>query len=88
MMKLRSTALIGALFCVAALSSCTKHEIETKSQVEVAPIEVKPIHITIDVNLRVERALDDVFKDIDQAEAQRGQGAGQESGGGEGNEQK
>jgi len=49
-----------------AFSSCTKHEIETKSQIEVAPIEVKPIHITIDVNLRVERALDDVFKDIDQ----------------------
>ena len=56
--------LLGAAFSLLSLS-CTKHEIETRSQVEVAPIEVKPIHITIDINLRVERALDDVFKDID-----------------------
>ena len=48
---------------------CTRHEIETRSQIQVAPIEVKPIHITIDVNVRVERALDDVFKDIDEAQA-------------------
>lgn len=35
---------------------------------EVAPVEVKPIHITIDVNVRVDRALDDFFSDIDRAE--------------------
>ena len=46
--------------------ACTKHTVETKSQVEVAPIEVKPIHITIDVNIRVDRALDDFFSDIDE----------------------
>ena len=44
---------------------CTKHQVETRSQVEVAPVEVKPIHITIDVNIRVDRALDDFFSDID-----------------------
>ena len=27
--------------------------------VKTAPIEVKPIHITVDVNVKVERALDD-----------------------------
>ena len=47
--------------------SCTKHEVETKSQVEVAPVEIKPIHITIDVNIRVDRALDDFFSDIDES---------------------
>ena len=44
---------------------CTKHQVETKSQVEVAPVEIKPIHITIDVNIRVDKAVDDVFSDID-----------------------
>ncbi len=31
-------------------------------------MEVKPIHITIDVNIRVEKALDDYFGDIDELE--------------------
>jgi hypothetical protein len=31
-------------------------------------VEVKPIHITIDVNVKVDRALDDFFGDIDSAE--------------------
>ena len=44
---------------------CTKHVVETRSQVEVAPVEIKPIHITIDVNIKVDRALDDFFSDID-----------------------
>jgi hypothetical protein len=46
---------------------CTKHQVETRSQVEVAPVEIKPIHITIDVNIRVDRALDDFFSDIDES---------------------
>jgi len=29
------------------------------------PVEIKPIHITIDVNVKVDRALDDFFRDID-----------------------
>jgi Skp family chaperone for outer membrane proteins len=41
--------------------ACTQHK------VEVAPVEVKPIHITIDVNVKVDRALDDYFGDIDAA---------------------
>ncbi len=28
-------------------------------------MEIKPIHITIDVNVKVDRALDDFFGDID-----------------------
>ena len=53
--------LLGALF-VLAQTGCTQHK------VEVAPVEVKPIHITIDVNVKVDRALDDFFEDIDAAE--------------------
>jgi len=29
--------------------------------------EVKPIHITLDVNLKIDRELDDFFGDVDQA---------------------
>ena len=53
--------LLGALF-VLITAGCTQH------RVEVAPVEVKPIHITIDVNVKVDRALDDFFGDIDAAE--------------------
>jgi predicted component of type VI protein secretion system len=40
----------------------------SQHKVEVQPMEIKPIHITIDVNVRVEKALDDFFSDIDAAE--------------------
>jgi hypothetical protein len=50
--------LIGGLFILSA-AGCTQHK------VEVAPVEIKPIHITIDVNVKVDRALDNFFGDID-----------------------
>ncbi len=34
--------------------------------VKTDPIEVKPIHIIVDVNVKVEKALDDFFGDLDQ----------------------
>ncbi len=39
----------------------------SKHEVQVDPIEVKPIHITIDVNIKIDRALDDFFGDLDSA---------------------
>ena len=53
--------LPAAIFCLAA-AGCTQHK------VEVAPVEIKPIHITIDVNVKVDKALDDFFSDVDKAE--------------------
>ena len=44
----------------------------TKHEVQVAPVEVKPIHITIDVNIKVDRALDDFFGDLDSAAGANG----------------
>jgi Skp family chaperone for outer membrane proteins len=41
---------------------------QSSHQVEIKPVEIKPIHITIDVNVKVDRALDDFFDDIDAAE--------------------
>ncbi len=43
----------------------------TKHEVKVAPVEVKPIHITIDVNVKVDRALDNFFGDLDAAEGSK-----------------
>ena len=60
--------VLGTLSILLLLMTlgCTKHQVETRSQVEVAPVEIKPIHITIDVNIRVDKALDDFFSDIDE----------------------
>jgi hypothetical protein len=33
--------------------------------VRTEPIEVKPIHITVDVNVKIEKALNDFFGDLD-----------------------
>lgn len=33
--------------------------------VKTDPIEVKPIHVTVDVNVKVDKALDDFFGDLD-----------------------
>jgi hypothetical protein len=41
---------------------------QTRHEVAVAPVEVKPIHITIDVNVRIDKELDDFFGDIDEVE--------------------
>lgn len=49
-----SAAMAGLIACA------TRHEVEVK------PVEIKPIHITIDVNVKVDRALDDFFGDIDE----------------------
>jgi hypothetical protein len=55
--------LLGVLIVLSA-TGCTQHK------VEVAPVEIKPIHITIDVNVKVDRALDNFFGDIDAARDQ------------------
>ena len=57
----RKTAIV--LSCLPLLSACrTRHEVETKSKIE---LEVKPMHITIDVIVKVDRELDNFFGDLD-----------------------
>ena len=53
-------AIVLAGLCVGCW---THHEIKTES-------EIKPVHITIDVNVKVDKALDDYFGDLDKAAAQ------------------
>jgi|LSQX01.3.fsa_nt_gb hypothetical protein len=56
-----------ALLAATLLCSCLRTSHEVKTQSEIAPIEIKPIHITIDINVKVDKALDDFFGDIDQS---------------------
>ncbi len=58
-LSLLSLLLVGLVL----QSACTRHEIEVK------PVEIKPIHITIDINVKVDRALDDFFGDLDKAQS-------------------
>lgn len=51
------TFLLFSVMLLSLASGCLN--------VKTEPIEVKPIHITVDVNVKVERALDDFFGDLD-----------------------
>jgi hypothetical protein len=47
------TFLALLLLTCWSLAACTRHE-----------VEIKPIHITLDVNVRVEKAVEDFYGDI------------------------
>ncbi|MBR9980367.1 MAG: hypothetical protein KFF50_05005 [Desulfatitalea sp.] len=56
-------AVAVALLALGSQACQTQHKVETVHRIEVAPM-----HITIDVNVKVDRALDDFFADLDTAE--------------------
>lgn len=58
------------LFLLLALALLAPGGCHTRHEVQVAAVEVKPIHITIDVNVRVQKELDDFFGDIDDVQQQ------------------
>ncbi len=58
----RTGLILPATLIFLISYGCTQHK------VEVAPVEIKPIHITIDVNVKVDKALDDFFGDVDDTE--------------------
>jgi Skp family chaperone for outer membrane proteins len=58
----KTVYLLLAALLLVVLQGCTQHK------VEIAPVEIKPIHITIDVNVKIDKALDDFFGDVDDAE--------------------
>jgi hypothetical protein len=59
---IKNLSFLLAGIALLAANGCTQHK------VELAPVEIKPIHITIDVNVKVDKALDDFFSDVDNAE--------------------
>lgn len=54
--------LMMAGLAIAAQACYTQHKIET-----VHHIQVDPMHITIDINVKVDKALDNFFGDLDEA---------------------
>ncbi len=65
MESIRNTLVYSfVLTTFVLLPACTKHE------VNVRPVEIKPIHITIDINVKVDKALDDFFGDLDDAQSE------------------
>ena len=61
----RIVLLVGAALVLLSQGCQTQHKIETVHKIEVAPM-----HITIDVNVKVDKALDDFFGDLDKQEEQ------------------
>lgn len=64
-MKHFSYALMAAMLLFMAQACQTQHKVET-----VHKVQVEPMHITIDINVKVDKALDDFFGDLDEAEEQ------------------
>lgn len=54
---------LAALLLIFGFGCQTQHKVETVHKIEVAPM-----HITLDVNVRVDKAVDEFFGDIDAAE--------------------
>jgi hypothetical protein len=50
-----SVRILPLAALMLAASACTSH------RVQVDPIEVKPIHLTVDVNIKIDRELDQFF---------------------------
>lgn len=68
-MKHRLAGLFMLFWLMSSMAACTSHEVEIK------PVEIKPIHITIDVNVKIDRELDDFFGELDDAAAEAAQSA-------------
>jgi hypothetical protein len=63
MTKQTAFTVLAAMLLLFGQACQTQHKIETVHKVEVAPM-----HITIDVNVKVDKALDDFFDELDAAE--------------------
>ncbi len=65
----RPRLALGMLFAFAmGAVACTSHN------VKLEPIEFKPIHLTVDINLKVQRELNDFFDFEESADAALGGG--------------
>ena len=47
--------LMAAVLALALLGACTRHT------VKLEPIRIEPIHITMDINIKIDRELDQFF---------------------------
>ena len=59
------TRLLFLIPLLGLLAGCT-HTVKTDNTVKSdSVVEIKPIEITLNINLKVDKALDDFFSDID-----------------------
>ncbi len=58
---MRQWLLAGAVAALALAPACTRHT------VRLEPIEIKPIHITMDINIKVQKQIENDFAFMDEA---------------------
>lgn len=66
---MRHWLLAGALATALAMPACN-----TSHTVKVEPVEIKPIHITMDINIKIEREVDDFFDEVEKKAAETNPG--------------
>jgi hypothetical protein len=74
LMTARALRVARLLPFAALAAGCITHNVESK------PIEIKPIHITMDINLRVQKELENFFDFEDTAPAATGAASGTQQG--------
>ncbi len=52
---MKVAALVAGVLATTLVIGCLRHEVEVK------PIKIEPIHITVDVNVHVQRDLEDLY---------------------------
>ena len=67
---MRHWLLAGALAGMLAMPACN-----TSHTVKVEPVEIKPIHITMDINIKIDREVDDFFNEVEKKAAETNPGA-------------
>lgn len=73
---------LGAVFLLVlsllgAGTGCNTHHVKVEPTHHT--VEFKPIYLTIDVNLRVQKELDRFFEDVEQPEKEKSKGKGGKS---------
>ena len=66
-----STNKILVLLCGLLLAAGCQHTATVEH--EVKPVKIEPIHIVLDINIKVDRELDSFFDFEDEAEAEPGE---------------
>jgi hypothetical protein len=63
---MRHWLLVVVLAALWAAGGC-----EVRHDVKVEPVEIKPIHITMDINIKVDREVDAFFTEVEKKAAQK-----------------
>ena len=59
------------LLAVIVAAIWATHGCEIRHDVKVEPVEIKPIHITMDINIKVDREVDAFFSEVEKKAAEK-----------------